>query len=172
MAPAVSLGLWLPDQVVHVRSFSKSHGPDLRIAALGGPARLVERLVARRMLGPGWTSRLLQTVLLDMLTDPEALAAVGAARHVYRDRGEALVTALRREGVAVPGHDGLNLWLPVADERAATVHLAAAGIAVAAGTPFVIDGGPAHVRVTAGVVAGDVSAVARDLAAAARAGRG
>lgn len=172
MAPAVSLGLWLPDQVVHVRSFSKSHGPDLRIAALGGPARLVERLVARRMLGPGWTSRLLQTVLLDMLTDPDALAAVGAARHVYRDRGEALVTALRREGVAVPGHDGLNLWLPVADERAATVHLAAAGIAVAAGSPFVTDGGPAHVRVTAGVVAGDVPAVARDLAAAARAGGG
>jgi aspartate/methionine/tyrosine aminotransferase len=32
----VTLGAWLPDRVVHVRSFSKSHGPDLRIAALGG----------------------------------------------------------------------------------------------------------------------------------------
>src|SRR5690606_5282590 len=122
----------LPDQVVHVRSFSKSHGPDLRIAGLGGPARLVERIVARRMLGPGWTSRLIQTVLLDMLTDPGAVSAVRAARLIYRDREEALVTALRREGIAMPHPDGLNLWLPVADERAATVHLAAAGIAVAA----------------------------------------
>src|SRR5690349_1048968 len=26
----VTLGTWLPDRVIHVRSFSKSHGPDLR----------------------------------------------------------------------------------------------------------------------------------------------
>ncbi len=67
--PDVSLGAWLPERVVHVRSFSKSHGPDLRIAALGGPAAMVDRLVARRMLGPGWTSRMLQTILLDLLTE-------------------------------------------------------------------------------------------------------
>ena len=30
----VTLGISLPNRVVHVRSFSKSHGPDLRIAAL------------------------------------------------------------------------------------------------------------------------------------------
>ena len=41
----VSLGTWLPDQVIHIRSFSKSHGPDLRIAALGGPTELVDQLV-------------------------------------------------------------------------------------------------------------------------------
>ena len=33
--------------------YSKSHGPDLRIAALGGPSSIVDRIVARRMLGPG-----------------------------------------------------------------------------------------------------------------------
>lgn len=171
MAPDVTLGRWLPGQVVHVRSFSKSHGPDLRIAALGGPARLVERIVARRMLGPGWTSRLIQTVLLDMLTDPGAVAAVAAARLMYRDREEALVTALRREGVAMSHPDGLNLWLPVADERAATVHLAAAGIAVAGGAPFVVGDHAPHVRVTSGMVAADAPDVARELATASRAVR-
>ncbi|GAA3906303.1 aminotransferase class I/II-fold pyridoxal phosphate-dependent enzyme [Microbacterium invictum] len=171
MAPDVTLGRWLPGQVVHVRSFSKSHGPDLRIAALGGPARLVERIVARRMLGPGWTSRLIQTVLLDMLTDPGAVAAVRAARLAYRDREEALVTALRREGVSMPHPDGINLWLPVADDRAAIVHLAAAGIAVAGGAPFVVHDDTPHVRVTSGVVAADAVDVARELAAASRAVR-
>ncbi|GAA5034791.1 aminotransferase class I/II-fold pyridoxal phosphate-dependent enzyme [Microbacterium fluvii] len=169
MAPDVTLGRWLPEQVVHVRSFSKSHGPDLRIAALGGPARVVERIIARRMLGPGWTSRLLQTVLLDMLTDPGALSAVRAARLIYRDREEALVAGLRREGIAAAHPDGLNLWLPVVDERAAIVHLAASGIAVAAGSPFVVGEAAPHVRVTSGLVAADASDVARELAAASRA---
>ena len=41
-SPDVSLGTHLPDHVVHVRSFSKSHGPDLRIAALGGPSVMVD----------------------------------------------------------------------------------------------------------------------------------
>ncbi|MFX9858901.1 hypothetical protein ABTP71_18440, partial [Acinetobacter baumannii] len=79
-APDVTLARWIPGQVVHVRSFSKSHGPDLRIAALGGPAHIVERVVSRRMLGPGWTSRLLQTVLLGLLTDDGAVARVRTAR--------------------------------------------------------------------------------------------
>ena len=170
MAPDVTLATWLPEQVVHVRSFSKSHGPDLRIAALGGPAALIERVIARRMLGPGWTSRLLQTVLLDMLTDPGAVSAVRAARLAYRDRGEALVTALRAEGLRLPHVDGLNLWLPVADERAATVRLAASGIAVAGGDPFVAGDHEPSVRVTSGRVAvADAPAVAQELAAASRA---
>ena len=35
----MSLGVYLPDRVVHVRSYSKTHGPDLRIAGLGGPMK-------------------------------------------------------------------------------------------------------------------------------------
>ena len=34
----LSLGEWLPDRVLHIRSFSKSYGPDLRLAAVSGPA--------------------------------------------------------------------------------------------------------------------------------------
>lgn len=171
MAPAVTLARWLPDQVVHVRSFSKSHGPDLRIAAMGGPARVLDRVIARRMLGPGWTSRLLQSVLLDMLTRPDPVAAVKRARLAYRDRQEAMVGALRREGVPLVPPDGINLWVPVLDERAALVELAAAGIVVAAGAPFVAGEAHApHVCVTVGLISpGDAQGAAAALAAAARA---
>ena len=40
-APLVSLGRWMPDRTVHIRSYSKSHGPDLRLAAVGGAGDLV-----------------------------------------------------------------------------------------------------------------------------------
>lgn len=171
-APEVTLARWLPGQVVHVRSFSKSHGPDLRLAALGGPAALVQRLVARRMLGPGWTSRLLQAVLLDALTDPSAVARVRTARLIYRDRLDRLAVALRQLGVEVGEPDGINLWMPVTDERSTIVRLAASGIQVAAGSPFLASGtdghaaGQPHVRVTGGMVAENTRLVAEALAAA------
>jgi len=171
-SPDVSLGSFLPDRVVHIRSFSKSHGPDLRIAAVGGPRDLIDRLVARRILGPGWTSRMLQTVLFDLLTDPTTIAGLDAARDTYRSRQQALTGALATHGVLVAVPDGINLWLPVGDERDAVVQLAAAGIRVAAGTPFVAGPGGGeldHVRVTVGHVRDDVDSVAALLASAARA---
>ncbi|HEX5334157.1 MAG TPA: aminotransferase class I/II-fold pyridoxal phosphate-dependent enzyme [Cellulomonas sp.] len=167
----VSLGSFLADRVVHVRSYSKSHGPDLRIAAVGGPAAVLDGLVARRMLGPGWTSRLLQHVLVDLLTDGDALDAVASARRVYFARRRALCEALAGYGVTLEPGDGLNLWLPVRDEQTALVRLAAAGIRAAPGTPFVAappaDGDGGHVRVTVGLVRDEFDAVARVLALAA-----
>ncbi|QHT55342.1 aminotransferase class I/II-fold pyridoxal phosphate-dependent enzyme [Cellulomonas sp. H30R-01] len=167
----VSLGTWLPDATVHVRSYSKSHGPDLRLAAVGGPARVLDALVARRMLGPGWTSRLLQHVLVDLLTDPAAIDAVAHARRVYFARRRALTTALAALDVHVDGGDGINLWLPVHDERTALLRLEAAGIRAAPGTPFVANGpdeATAHLRVTVGLLSDDVAEVAQALALAAR----
>ncbi|QDH11205.1 aminotransferase class I/II-fold pyridoxal phosphate-dependent enzyme [Nocardioides dongxiaopingii] len=172
-SPDVSLGTWLPDRVVHVRSYSKSHGPDLRIAALGGPAHLVDRIVARRMLGPSWTSRMLQTILLDLLTSSQSMDEVAEARRQYFGRQHAIADALAGHGLDVVAPDGINLWLPVADERAAAVHLAAAGIRVAAGSAFLAadhDAETAHVRVTTGLVTpDDAPDVAAHLAGAARA---
>lgn len=173
-APPVTLALWLPAQVVHVRGFSKSHGPDLRIAALGGPSAIVDRIVRRRMLGPGWTSRLLQSVLYELLTDPRSTAPVRTARLIYRDRLDRVAASLRRLGIDVGDPDGINLWMPVRDERAALVHAAAEGIGIAAGSPFVIDPeaperGAGRVRVTAGSVVENVRLVAEALARAASA---
>ena len=168
-AADVSLGSVLPDQVIHIRSFSKSHGPDLRIAALGGPVALIDRVVARRILGPGWTSRMLQTVLFHLLTDPVPVAEVAHARSAYRERQDALAMALTAAGISSRGGDGINTWLEVADERAAVRVLAAAGIRVAAGTPFLANEGRQFVRVTAGMVRTDAAAIGRALAEAARA---
>ncbi len=165
----VSLGGWIPDQVLHIRSFSKSHGPDLRIAAVGGPTELIEQLVARRILGPGWTSRMLQTMLHDLLTNATSVSEVSDARRMYRARQRRLAEALGTHDVTLPPSDGINTWLRVADERAAIVQLAAAGIRVAAGTPFQASPDGSFVRVTAGLVRGDFDSVAETLAGASRA---
>ncbi len=169
-APDVSLAAWLPGRVLHVRSFAKSHGPDLRIGALGGPRALVDRVVSRRLLGPGWTSRMIQAILHELLTDPAAVAQVDTARAAYAARQAALSAALLAEGVGLPAADGVNAWLAVADERTALVRLAAAGIRVAPGRPFQVADGSPHVRVTVGALPVDrAPAVGAALAAAARA---
>lgn len=170
-SPDVSLGSYLPERVVHVRSFSKSHGPDLRIAALGGPAELIDPLVARRMLGPGWTSRMVQTILHDLLTQARSMDEVSEARRRYFGRQRDLTARLADLGMVVSTPDGINLWLPVLDERAALLHLAAEGIRVAGGTPFFpSDTSTPHIRITSGLVDPEHAAeVAAALVAAAAA---
>ena len=171
-ARPVSLGSWLPERTVLVRSFSKSHGPDLRLAAVGGRAELVARAEARRLVGPGWSSRLLQAVLVELLTDERAGAAVAAARQRYAERRAGLVAALDERGVRTTGDDGINVWVEVRDERNASVALASHGIGVAPGTPFCVSALPAdHVRVTVSALRDGTPALADALAAAA-AGQG
>lgn len=169
VAPDVSLGSWIPDRVLHVRSFSKSHGPDLRIAALGGPLAHINAIESRRMLGPGWTSRMLQTILHDLLVTSESVAEVADAGRVYFSRQKAFADALRELGMDIRQADGINAWIPVDDEQRAIMQLAARGIRVAGGAPFfATESAQDFVRVTAGVIDGDVEAVAKAIVAAAR----
>lgn len=167
-SPDVTLARFVPERVAHVRSFSKSLGPDLRIAGLSGPADLIDRVVARRMLGPGWTSRLVQRIALDLMTSVESIEQVADARRIYAGRQARLRAGLADHGIDLPPHDGINAWVPVADERAALLHLAASGIRVAGGAPFVTAGwsGGAHLRVTVGVLADRFEHVAARLAEA------
>jgi DNA-binding transcriptional MocR family regulator len=167
-APPVSVGSHLPGRTVHVASYSKSHGPDLRLAAVGGPAPVISAVADRRLLGPGWSSRLLQGVLLDLLTDPAAIAQVAGARHAYASRRAALLACLRDQGVTATAADGINLWMTVDDQQIAMVTLAAHGIAVAPGAPFCVTPlGADHVRVTVGLVADGFDDLAGALASAA-----
>lgn len=168
--PAISLGQWLPEQTIHVRSFSKSHGPDLRLAAVSGQADAVQQMTARRQLGQGWTSRLLQQILHNLLTDKQTIEKVDHARQAYRHRREAIVTELAARSVRVGGTDGFNIWVPVANETAALVHLASQGIGAAAGAPFTLSRNQGeHIRVTISSATGaheELAAIIADAASA------
>lgn len=157
---AVSLGCQLPEQVFRVHSFSKTHGPDLRIAALSGPVDGIQEIEHRRQLGPGWTSRLIQRILLEMLRSDEVEAQVQLAADEYRRRREALREALSSRGVEVGESHGLNLWVPVPREHAATVALAAQGVGVAPGEPFRVNAMSQHIRVTSAHVRDEFDHVA------------
>ena len=153
-APLVSLGRWLPERTVHVRSYSKSHGPDLRLAAVGGAGDVVTAVANRRLLGPGWSSRILQALLLELLRDRATDETMRAAAATYARRRALVSGVLADHGVPVAGHDGINLWMEVADERSATVALAARGIGVAPGEPFLVRPDTDHLRVTVGLIPG------------------
>jgi DNA-binding transcriptional MocR family regulator len=167
-SPLHSIGAHLPTRTVHVHSFSKSHGPDLRLAAVGGPAAVLDPILERRLLGQGWTSRLLQRLLLGLLTDPASVTAVQSARHEYARRRRLIVAGLSASGIVVPPGDGLNIWLPVLDEQSALICLASEGIAAAAGAAFTVGPGTPHLRITVGLVTAGHTAVAERLARAAR----
>ncbi len=107
-AELVSLGRHLPDRTVHIRSFSKSHGPDLRLAAVGGAGEVIEAVANRRLLGPGWSSRLLQCVLVELLADPATTDVVERARATYGQRHANVVAALDARGVGSAGTEGIN----------------------------------------------------------------
>ena len=167
-APAVSLGTELPDRTVHVMGFSKSHGPDLRLAAVGGAAEVVDAVVTRRRLGPGWTSRILQRLLATMLRDEVTTAAVAAARDTYAARRRVVADALAARGVHTGGSDGIHLWVPVHDEQTALVALASRGVGASPGAPFAT--GPLeqdHIRLTVGLVSDGVEELADAVAQAA-----
>lgn len=175
-ARPVSLGSYLPDDVVRIQSFSKAYGPDLRMAALSGPASLIDSMVARRLLGPGWTSHLLQRLLAQLMTDREVQRHCGAAVVEYRRRAAALVSELAHHDVVAHPGDGLTMWIPVLNEQSTAGHLLAAGIRVSVGQQFsvarreVVTGepGPGHIRVSIGALpAKDIRGVAELIAAAA-----
>jgi DNA-binding transcriptional MocR family regulator len=163
----LSLGAWLPGQVVHVRSYSKSHGPDLRLAAVGGAGDVVAAVANRRLLGPGWSSRILQSVLLAMLDDARTIETVNAARGEYARRRRVVAEALQAAGVHVTGSDGINLWMQVDDERAALLALATRGIGAAPGEPFLVRDDHDYLRVTVGLIHDNLDGVAAQLADAA-----
>ncbi|MEI8238778.1 MAG: aminotransferase class I/II-fold pyridoxal phosphate-dependent enzyme [Actinomycetota bacterium] len=163
----VSMGRFLPSRTVHIRSYSKSHGPDLRLAAVGGAGDVVSAVANRRLLGPGWSSRILQAVLLEMLDHEPTVAAVQHARRQYASRRRIVTEVLSDEGVSFTGTDGINLWMQVADERSALITLAAQGIGAAPGEPFMVQPDAPSLRVTIGLVDHDIEATARRLADAA-----
>lgn len=131
--PVFSLGFHYPERVLHVHSFSKAYGPDLRLAVLSGTAEMVKRLQAWRNFGVSWTSRILQDAVAWMLNDEETQQRIQQAKATYAQRRQQLLAALAKRGLVLEERDGLSVWIPVESEQYAMITLAARGIAVLPG---------------------------------------
>jgi len=166
-APRISLGRRFPDRVIHVLSFSKTHGPDLRLAVLSSSATLVEQIQSYRSFSSGWTSRILQAATAWLLKDRKTAENVARAREVYRRRREVLAAELDRQGVSIEAGHGLSVLIPVMQENYAMVTLAARGIAVHAGAKFSL-GTTNSIRVATSILPQEkVAHVARSIVLAA-----
>jgi DNA-binding transcriptional MocR family regulator len=133
-----SLGTQFPDRVIHITSFSKTLGPDLRLAVLSGTAAIVEQIQSYRSFSAAWTSRVLQAAGAWLLRQPETWEGIASARAIYKKRRDMLASALRVRGLTIEDGDGLSLWVPVVSEPFAMVTLAARNIAVNSGSKFCI----------------------------------
>jgi DNA-binding transcriptional MocR family regulator len=133
-----SLGEHFPDRVIHILSFSKTHGPDLRLAVLSSTRAIIDQIQSYRSFSAGWTSRILQAATAWLLRDRGTQALVDHARAVYQNRRDDLVSALQMRGIPAMHGSGLCAWVPVASEPFAMVTLAAHGIAVHPGAKFAI----------------------------------
>ncbi|MDH3680001.1 MAG: aminotransferase class I/II-fold pyridoxal phosphate-dependent enzyme [Acidimicrobiia bacterium] len=145
-----------------VRSVAKSLGPDLRLAALVGDSRTVQRVAGRQTLGAGWVSHLLQRIVAHLLADPELDSVLERASTVYAHRRAAAVDVLRAGGHDVVGRSGLNLWLPVDDEGSVVAGMQRLGFAVRSGARFRSAAAPG-VRLS--IAAADVGTVEQAAAA-------
>ncbi|WP_011579392.1 MULTISPECIES: PLP-dependent aminotransferase family protein [Chelativorans] len=139
--PSQSLGSRFPERVIHVQSFSKTYGPDLRLAVMSAPDEIVEKVQSYRLFSAGWTSRLLQNVAASLLSSERTAREVDMAREVYKQRRTALIDALEKHGIEAFRGDGLCIWLEVPSEAYAMVTLAAHKIAVLPGAKCFLDGG-------------------------------
>jgi DNA-binding transcriptional MocR family regulator len=170
MAPDVSVGQFLPQKTVHIRSYSKSHGPDLRLAAIGGASSVIDPLISRRMLGPGWSSRLLQHLLVELLTNTDSMETVSRAREEYAFRATHFREALIDLGLDPSPGDGINVLVPVDDEQSTLLNLAATGIRVAPGRPFLTGKGHSPgIRVTTAALPTDAPKISHIAASIAQA---
>ncbi|HWK95492.1 MAG TPA: PLP-dependent aminotransferase family protein [Pseudolabrys sp.] len=133
MADVHSIGRYLPERVLHIRSFCKTYGIDLRTSVLGGPRQLVERMRKLRSHGYGMTSRICQDALAYLLTSREASRLVDESRFRYARLRQMMADVLRSFGIDCMGADGSLLWVKVPDEAKAIVNLAMLGITVGPG---------------------------------------
>jgi DNA-binding transcriptional MocR family regulator len=103
------------DRVIYIRSFSKSIAPDLRLSVAAARPPLRALLKEAKTHADGWSSRLLQRVLVGVLRDDELGSWLDRVRSTYRTRREQVAEVLANcgiEGVAVwPARDGVNLWI-------------------------------------------------------------
>ncbi|MBV2143787.1 aminotransferase class I/II-fold pyridoxal phosphate-dependent enzyme [Falsochrobactrum sp. TDYN1] len=161
-SPSMSLGQYLPDRVMHIRSFSKTMGPDLRTAVLSGTAKMIEQIHSSRSFGSGWTSRLLQSATAWLLKQPDTANYIENARNIYEARRNKLSDYMADYGVHLPQGNGLCLWIPVQCDVTATKVLASNGITVQPGSKFSVQN-KKHIRVATSNIKSNYQYIAKHL---------
>lgn len=135
-----------------LRSVSKGFGPDLRIAFVASDAGTAARLGMRLAPGTTWVSHMLQAAVRGLLGSELAMAHIRAAGEIYAERREALIAALRAQGLAAQQPcDGLNIWLPLpagADASRVAQALAQLGWCVRTGDAFAVESDAPALRIT------------------------
>lgn len=149
------------------RSLSKYLGPDYRLAVTTGDTQTIESLENRQAVGMGWVSTFLQRLALQLLNSPTMRRKISAGGKTYVERHTTLLTILRKKGFHVVGGAGLNLWLPIADERAVAERLFDAGWLVRTGRDFCVTPQPG-IRITSSRMTPQQSTVFVDALLAAR----
>jgi DNA-binding transcriptional MocR family regulator len=130
-----TLGIYLPERVIRVRSYCKAYGIDLRTAVLGGCAELVDRTVRLRSFGMASNSRILQNALTALIEDDTTAGGMVHARARYRHRRQSALDAFAKAGLNATGSEnGFVVWVQVPDETSALINLARQGIVVASGS--------------------------------------
>lgn len=134
----------------HLRSFSKSFNPDLRLSVMTGDDETMTRMLDRLIVVERWVSYLLQSLAHELVKDRSVRAGVRKAGRVYDQRRTALTAAFTRHGLKTidgPNLCGYNIWAPVHEESYVVQAMAAAGWAVAAGERFRLGSSPG-IRIT------------------------
>ena len=134
--PRQSLGERFPDRVIHILSYSKSLGPDLRLAVLSSSRSIIEQVQGYRSFSSGWTSRILQGAVAWLLKDEETQENLKKTQLLYEQRADRFIRGLADKGIHIPKVSGLCCTVPVFSEAYAMVTLAARQIAVAPGMKF------------------------------------
>ncbi|HEY9272751.1 transcriptional regulator PtsJ [Achromobacter sp.] len=149
-----------------VRSFSKTLGPDVRLAMVASDPATSRQLRLRLASGTSWVSHLLQDMVEVTLGRPEVAKQMTQARKDYAQRRKALENALLEQGVpCVADGDGLNLWVPLdTDDQAVALALAHRGWLVRHGDAFGVQEPVRGLRITLSAIEpGQCRKLARDI---------
>lgn len=125
-----------------IRSFSKTLGPDLRLAVVAMDGDTTDRVQMRQLIGPGWVSHLTQRLAARVLSDPVACDRTERAAASYDERRELLIGVLARDGIEARGASGFTVTVPVPAEAEVVAALARKGWAVQAGEPYRLESPP------------------------------
>lgn len=126
--------------IFHLGSFSKLVAPGLRIGWVAAEPALIARMIALK--SEGGSSPLIQRIIHGFASSPAFPAHIARVQAAYRERRDAMMTALARElptaRVAAP-EGGYYVWVTLPDEADGdqlAARAAEAGVHLIAGSRF------------------------------------